>query len=316
MRRKQLLGALLALLLLLGLPGCGKKTGESGAAPELPRETAIPAGDDLSAANGMARELSSTQMQLITDSIEIISGECESGGVKIRLLSAMGDGCFNCFSLLIELPRGSAPGAEGYGFERAEILFGDEQAAFITTAAESTVTPDDNPRDDAYSLRLSVGTSRWDNKDYTLNNDKTRTLRLENIVSDDGAVLFKGVWSFDFVFAITGEYTELVKEPIKVLGVSPTGHYGEETWAEISSFVLSNFSAECRYRLTNGQASEPVSYGLSYVEMKTGEKHLIGCANSRIDGDFEIRDYYMAIPIAPEEVRRIHLSDRIELEVG
>ena len=139
------------------------------------------------------------------------------------------------------------------------------------------MTDDEDAADSRYTLRLTVGASRWDSKDYALNNGTVRTLKLKNIVSDEGKVLYEGEWSFSFTYAIVGEYVELIDEPIAVPGVSASGRYGEKDWAEISSFVLSNFSAECRYRLLGEEVSEPYSYGLAYVEMKSGEKHLIGC---------------------------------------
>lgn len=314
MRRRQLAAALGAVM-VLSLCACGKKNVEQPPAEASPETRIQLSEEDLGVVSVMARELSAAQMELITGSIEIEGGEAEDGGVKVTLVSAMGDGCYNCFNLRASLPEKSKIKNGGYGFESAEILFNDPAAPFEATAREWAVLEDDDPKDNSYSLRLTAGATRWDSREYILNNGITRTLKLKNIVSDDGKVLYEGQWSFDFAYMIAGESRELIEKPIPVAGVSPDGKKGE-SWAEISSLVLSNFSAECRYTLKGGAAAEPFSYGLAYMEMKSGEKQLIGCDYSRVEGKSDIRDYYLLIPIQLDEVKSIHLSDHVTVNVA
>ena len=302
--------------MMLGLFACGKRKAAEETPNPPPSAPAELSEQDLGAVSALAKELSAKQMQMITDSIEITKGEAESGAVKVTLVSAMGDGCYNCFNVLVQLPEKDKAENGGYGFQSAELSFGDPEAPFKTTAREWRALDDDDPGDGRYTLRLTVGASRWDNREYILNNGITRSLTLKNIVSDDGEVLYKGEWSFDFVCLLSGEYIGLVSEPLAVPGVSETGKYGEKDWAEISSFVLSNFSAECRFKLKDSKAAEPFSYGLAYVEMQSGEKHLIGCDAGRVEGKTDIRDFYLVIPISLEEVKSIHLTDRITIDVA
>ena len=66
----------------------------------------------------MTKELSAAQMELITGSIEVSGDEAQSGGVTACLMSAMGDGCFNCFNVSVSLPEKVKSEKGGYGFHR------------------------------------------------------------------------------------------------------------------------------------------------------------------------------------------------------
>lgn len=313
--KKRQLAALLALLLLLGLCACGKKSDEAEPEQSDAPEERILAGQDMGVVSALARELSAEQMELITGSIEITDGLSSDGGAEVALISAMGDGCYNCFNLLISLPEKSKVKGGGCGFRSAEILFNDDRTPFKTTMSEWTALEDDNPKDSSYSLRLTVGTTRWEDREQALNNGVSRTLRLTDIVSEDGSLVLQGQWSFEFLYALECEYAELIEKPLPIAGISEKGGNTEECWAELKSLVLSSFSAECRFKTGLG-AGEPVSYGLSYVEMKSGEKRLISCSGSRIDGADEIRNYNFIIPINLGEVKSIHLMDKVTVEAA
>ena len=100
MRRRQL-AALLGAAILLTLCACGKKKTEQEPETPTPAPTVEQTElslENLGAVSAMTKELSAAQMELITGSIEVSGDEAQSGGVTACLMSAMGDGCFNCFS--------------------------------------------------------------------------------------------------------------------------------------------------------------------------------------------------------------------------
>lgn len=310
MRVTRLTPALLALCAALLICGCSKRPAEETP----PVETQSGGLEDVVSDVRSTTTLSSSQLELIVGSVALLDDSDENGGTRVTMRSAMGDGCCNCFSLAVELPEGVS-GVPG-GFSGVELLFNDAEVDFSVTGLSWSATADDDPDDNLYYLRLTVSTDRWSSKDYVLNNGITRTLRLTDLEDADGGVLCEGAWELKFEYIIPGEYVELVQQPIPIVGAVDYSTGEEKVWAELESFLLSDFSAQCSYRLVDKSVSEPMSFGLSYVELQSGQTHFISIASDRSDEQRLIRDYNLTIPVPLEDIKLVHLSEKLTLKVN
>ena len=263
-------------------------------------------------ANRTSSKLTKAQLNIIKGSATVVSAVAEDAGVKITLDSATGDGFYSYYKLDVELPEGMNAGY-GYNFGNQRLLINDESIGLGTKGTSCMTLDDGDSTDNRYSLLISIRLTNYPaNRNYSFDNGIVRTLKLENIITEESGKivnLIEGQWDFGVLFTNEGKTIELVNEPVTVSGYD----IWSEKWyeANITSFVLSGFSGYCEYEVTPNSISS--SIGISpFVVLKDGSKYALMASG----GSSSNYNYNLTVPISLDEVDYVQLTDDVILQVN
>ena len=258
-------------------------------------------------------ELSKAQLNIIKGSATVVSNVSEDAGVKITLDSVTGNGHYSYFKLDVVLPEGTNAG-EGLTFENFRLMFNDDNVGFGSSGGSSTMTVDDgNTTDNRFSILIGLHYDKYPSSpDYAFNNGVVRTLHLENIIDCGNAGndvnLIEGTWDFGILFNDEGKQVELIDKPVTVSGYS---HWDNAPFeAEITSFVISEFSINCQYKLNPKSESRYVEI-FPIAVMKDGREFRI----SGSGGSNTSYSYSFAVPVALDEIDYVKLADDVILKM-
>ena len=263
-------------------------------------------------ANRTASKLTKAQLNTIKGSATVVSSVADNSGVRITLDSATGDGFYSYYKLDVELPEGMNAG-DGYNFGKQSLLINDESIGLGDGGTSCMTLEDGDPSDNRYSMLISIGLTNYPaNRNYSFDNGIVRTLKLENIITEEnGRIvnLIEGEWDFGVLFTNEGKTVELVNKPVKVSGYD----FWSKEWyeAKVTSFVLSGFSGYCEYKLTSNSISSTI--GISpVVVLKDGSKYALIASG----GSNYYYDYYLTVPISLDEIDYVQLTDDMLLYVN
>ena len=273
--------------------------------------------------NDGAVPLSEQQKRIIHTSAAITSAVAEDAGVAVKLQAVCGNGYQTYCKLEVALPPEVTAGGQYTGVSFGEVQLklnddsvgtGSRNGSIMTQTLE-----DDDPDDNRLSLFLNRGVAPLSGVDDTFDNGIIRTLYLENLrlTEDSGEeTLIEGQWDFGILFRDRGETVELVQEPITVRWVNfingtdylPEIQYYE---AEVSSFILTEFSVYCQYKLMPSGAGHPAGFR-PVIIMKDGRTVVVGASsssNDRFRGN-------LPVPLSLNEVAFVKLTDNVVLPVN
>ena len=259
-----------------------------------------------------SNKLTKAQLNIIKGSATVVSSVAEDAGVKITLDSATGDGYCSYYKLDVELPEGMNTG-EGHNFGRQSLLINDESIGLGVVGGSSMTLEDGDPTDNRYSMLISLHLTNYPaNRSYSFNNGIVRTLKLENIITEENGKIVKlieGEWDFGVLFTNESKTVELVNKPVTVSGYDLWSKKWYE--AELTSFVLSEFSGYCEYKLTPNSISGTIGISPAAV-LKNGSKYALMASS----GSNYYSNYDLTVPISLDEVDYVQLTDDILLDVN
>lgn len=246
--------------------------------------------------------LSEKQQSIIHNSVDIVSAVAEDAGVTVTLQSVCGNGFVTYYKLDVELSADMYAGQEyTYVTLSSKLMTNDYSIGLGNGRA---CLEDNDPSDQHVSLLLNTYS------DYSFDNGIIRTLHLEDLQlgKESGeSLLVNGQWNLELLFCDKGEAVELVQEPVVVRGFN----FVRDTYyeAEMSSFVLTEFSASCQYVVTpNSQRSFIECHPV--VIMKDGRTVF---TSGGYGGNNTKYRWNLLVPVSLDEVAFVKLTDEVVL---
>jgi hypothetical protein len=258
-------------------------------------------------ARNSSSALSEKQKSLIHNSAAIVSAVAQDAGITITLQSVCGNGYDVWYQVDVELPADI--NARSVGFNEIRLRLNDDSAAFGNRSGSRQTLEDDDPSDHHFPLLLQTSLGYPPGSNYAFDNGTLRTLHLEDLrlTRDNGEeALIEGQWDFDILLQDKGEAIELIQEPVVVRGI----HVWKETYYEatMTSFVLTEFSASCRYEATANSQSSLV--GLNPVVIMEDGRTVHMNSTGGSSGDYQ---WTALVPISLDEVAFVKLTDDVVL---
>ncbi len=256
--------------------------------------------------------LSEKQKSIIHNSVDIVSAVAEDAGVTVTLQSVCGNGYVTYYKLDVELPadRNAEQEFSLVDFDSRRLRINDDSAVFGHTGGGSQTLEDDDPSDQHVSLLLNTRRDYSPGSAYAFDNGIIRTLHLEDLslVPEEGKIpQIKGKWDFEILFQDKGEAVELVRKPVAVRGYDL--FRGTYYAAEVSSFVLTEFSAYCQYEVTSHSQSDVIGFH-PVVIMKDGRTVFTSGYAGGSDTDYS---WSLSVPVSLDEVAFVKLTDEVIL---
>jgi hypothetical protein len=261
--------------------------------------------------------LSEQQKRIIHASAAITSAVAEDAGVTVKLQAVCGNGYQSYYKVEVVLSEEVTAGRQytGVGFGDVELRLNDGSIGISNGGFISEPLEDDNH----LSLLLNTRLALYPGFDYGFDNGIIRTLHLGTLhLTEEGGekTLIEGQWDFGILFRDRGETVELVQEPMTVRGVNfingtdylPEIQYYE---AEVSSFILTEFSVCCQYKLTPGDAGQPAGFR-PVIIMRDGRTVGVSFVTSGSDG---FRGS-LRVPVSLDEIAFVKLTDDVILPVN
>lgn len=250
--------------------------------------------------------LSEKQKDIIHNSAVITSAVAEDAGVTITLQAVCGNGYITYYKMDVELPAGMEDFA--YSFEKYRLKLNDNNIGFSQGVGYQTLE-DGNPNDNHFSFLFQTRLQYYLGCNYSFDNGMNRSLHLENIrlMDENGQrKLIEGQWDFEFQFRNKGKVVELLQDPVMVRGID----FIRESYyeAEMTSFLLTEFSAYCQYETTERSQGTIVEMR-PVVIMKDGRTVML------VPNGGSNRDYTWSsrVPISLDEVAFVKLTDEVVL---
>ena len=261
--------------------------------------------------------LSEQQKRIIHTSAAITSAVAEDAGVTVKLQAVCGNGYQTYYKLEVELSEDVTAGRQYTGIRLGDArLKINDAIGVVGGGAFSQTLEDDDPNDNRFFSLLGTRMEPYPGFDYTFDNGIIRTLHLGTlrlIEAGGEETLIEGQWDFGVLFRDRGETIELVQEPVLVRGFE----FWEKTYyeANITSFVLTEFSMSCRYEIMPNSQRSFIGFNPIAI-MKDGQTvRMNGNGGSGGSGSSEYR-WSTLVPIALNEIAFVKLTDNVVLPVS
>lgn len=245
--------------------------------------------------------------------IELIDDVAESGGIKIQLTSAEGDGCFNSFEGKIWVPEDNDI-EQSLFIEGARIDYG-ELSTLFQNQTFGWGTEDRQNEDGSYNISFSTSAVYQGEEGSALAGGAACTLNLNGVSLRDEegeADNYEAALSFRFKYLrplrVKELLTSTMETDLKLFYASESE--ATAVHAVVTSLRLAEYSGALEAIIS--QVDQQKNYTLGYVELKSGERVKLVTRTATDVGNGIRRETFSLSRYVPlEEMAQVHLGTAV-----